>query len=242
MSDSSDQQWWLARNGQAAGPYSEEYITDGLRAGTLTAASQACPIGGEKWKPLEDWPPWADAAQQQQPPAAIPTPANDSLYESPLTSPKLPPFANWICVYAILVSPVLWVVGNFSCCITGFSLREDSPLFGLEVILIGFEAFTSLVITILLFVGGRRLRALRRSGATTIIAAIWSGLVIGFLTLLAFIGLMMAAGENSEAPSTAAGDVISFLLLMVGLCELGFVISALIWLHRHSMKLPLTAG
>ena len=87
MSDSSDQQWWLARNGQADGPYSAEYITDGLQAGTLTVGSQACPVGGQEWKPLEDWPPWADTAQQQ-PPAAIPTPANDSLYESPLTSPR----------------------------------------------------------------------------------------------------------------------------------------------------------
>jgi hypothetical protein len=72
----SEQQWWLSNQGTPSGPHSEGYVLAGLQTGTISPQTYACPVGGQEWKRLIEWPSFAATA------AAVPPPV-------PLTPPPL---------------------------------------------------------------------------------------------------------------------------------------------------------
>ena len=147
--------WWLAVDGETKGPYNQAYAVAMLKSAKIDGTTLACPEGGQQWKPLSDWPAFADAVGQTASPpttagaaesqVSSATPATPAaVYAEPakgdddsrlLTNPQLPSMANWICIYSIAISPLLWILANGTCCVSGPTFHEASSLFGIEVIL-----------------------------------------------------------------------------------------------------------
>lgn len=244
----NDVRWWLSTTGKAHGPYTESYVIAGLKTNTLPVNAHACPVGGQEWKPVGQWPPFATAvvlALQVTPTPSAPAMAAASA--PVLTNPQLPPMANRICAYSIVLSPFLCALYGFSGLMTlSPTFRDDSDFFGLEVLMLILSILANLGLTILLVVVGIRLKALRRSGATIIKAAIWLGLPFSLLYLVAVFVVAAIAGMSegehfAEQTPTTAATLIDFVMTIISLVEYTFQIIALVWLHRHTKNLPLTA-
>lgn len=240
--------WWLSTGGEPEGPHSEGYILIGLKTGEIPSSALVCPVGGQEWKPISGWPEFAQSAASKTPisPPTLPNVAAQT--SAPvLTNPLLPSMANWICVYAIVVSPFLWFVQNLSCCITFSPLyREDSTFFIIEFGLYMLEALVTLGVAILFVVGGIRLKNLQ--GDSIVRLALWLGLGSVALFILCYGVLGGIAGglggqpfvDFAEQTATTAQDLISFASLIVGLAELAFQIVAFVWLYRNAKSLPFT--
>lgn len=230
MSEPADRQWWSSRTGQVEGPFGTAYVVAGLRTRTIPSTAHACPVGGMEWRPLHAWEEFGDVVQSPPPP---PVPA------AGLGNPLLPPMANWIGIYAVFVAPALWFVFEASCCVKGWWLKESSRLFGIEVVIHGLEFVASLGATILVVVGGLRLRSLRRSGPALLLSGLWLGFAVTAAEFVLLIALGGFAGETDLAESTEGQKVVSFLVLVPGSFELVFRVVAVAWLHLHAGRLPL---
>lgn len=119
-STATSTRWWLALDGRPDGPRTIAYITAAVQAGQVTLTTPACPEGGCEWKPLAIWPELAAlaTAQQQSPPSFPSTSLLPAAKASAvgnddrlLTNDLLPPMANLICVYTILIVPLFWIFG-----------------------------------------------------------------------------------------------------------------------------------
>jgi hypothetical protein len=69
------QQWWLSNQGTPAGPYGEAFLLAGIKTGTISPQTHVCPIGGQEWKRLSQWPAFASAcpvAAASPPPPGLP--------------------------------------------------------------------------------------------------------------------------------------------------------------------------
>lgn len=259
MSSDSGKSWWLAINGKSEGPFSTEEIGSRLRSGRVTASTPACAEGLTEWKPIASWPALANAVPAANlsvgpPPAPPPFPnatPNASPYsgasEPVLTNPLLPQMANWICIYSIVIAPIIWFVQHMLCCVDGtFSDESDSAV--ILLLLRAVDAVKSLAVTVLLFIGGARLRRLRTSGASLIRIALWIGLIGGAVFIaLTVVGVVFAlpndVGEGTQSPSeNAAATLVQTAQFIVGFCEMLFMIFSLVWLTRHQLELPLTPG
>jgi uncharacterized membrane protein YhaH (DUF805 family) len=152
--------------------------------------------------------------------------------------------ANWICSYCIAVSPVLWLIQNMSCCVTGLTFHENSEFLWLEIMLHVIGSAISLAVTIMLAIGGLRLRDRKRSGIRLVTTAIWAALAAGAVSLIAWV-LLFTIASMSEADQFAeqntAAEIIAFGLFVVGICELAFMVVSLVWLNRNKNKLELVS-
>lgn len=148
--------------------------------------------------------------------------------------------ANWICIYAIVVAPVLWVVGNMSCIMTGTTFHQDSRFFGVELGLMLVSSVVSLAIVIVWVFGGIQLRAMRRIGPTLIKIGFWAAIGWLVLYMMFLLPLFILSDEVDMAESTPGGTVVAFLMLCIGVSAFAFEIVAVIWLYRFGDKLPLT--
>lgn len=228
--------WWLSTGGEPEGPHSESYILVSLKTGKIPESALVCPIGGREWRPLSEWPELTGHGQGPATPAPqAPLPSPGSL----LTNPELPTMANWICVYALLVSPLLWCTSNLSCCFTGTGFQPESDLYGFEILLMFFAATISLAATVVLFLGGLRMRSLKTSGATMIKIGLWASLASVPVVIVFYVVLLVAADEHDFAESTTSQDIISFFCLSLGLVVYAFEIFTLVWLYRFGNHLPL---
>ena len=242
MESYSSRRWWLAINGRADGPHVTAHVFAMAQARQIELETQACPEGGQEWRPLLAWPEFAamqtvPSMMPPPPPGTFPPVASGS--DQVLTNPRLPPMANWICIYAIVVAPIMWCIEHLSCGMTGFSLASHSEAFGLEVMLSCVNALKSFVVTVLLVIGGLRLRSLRASGPRFIRIALWVGLGLGLLIMGLVVMVVFGVPEDQWAESTPAADIINFVILIAGLAEFAFMVLALVWLTRHERKLPL---
>jgi hypothetical protein len=52
----NDSQWWVSINSRVAGPFSTEAVTRAVATGDFPASTPACPVGGNAWRPLSEWP------------------------------------------------------------------------------------------------------------------------------------------------------------------------------------------
>lgn len=123
--------------------------------------------------------------------------------------------------------------------------NETSTFFALGILLEGTEVIKSLIVTILLVIGGIRLRRLRASGATLIQTALWVGLIGGCLLggFIIMVGVVAASEEADPFPdANSVQDLVNIGLMLIGLCESVFMVVALIWLTRRKATLPLTMG
>lgn len=236
-SNAKEPSWWLSTCGKAEGPHSSSYVLTGLKANNIPPTAYACPVGGTEWKLIQQWPAFASATPPPHPPIET---LSGPHWETPLTNSRLPIVANWICIYCIVVAPAVWVASGLSNVMVGWAFKEESPLFGFEILTTFLIGIISLVATILLVIGGLRLRALRSSGALIIKVSILTNFVFGLLGFVVMVSLHVVATDADSSTSTPGSEVISFFMLMVALATLTFEIVAVIWLLRNSKMLPLT--
>lgn len=251
-SSHEDTRWWIATGDKPEGPHTRSYIEMLLRSGRIVSTNLACPVDGEEWKPLCEWPELSDLAAvsgSQNAPPPLPVPTVLPRHIGLLTNPRLPRMANWICIYCIAVYPVL----NLLSCIETFAygtasdFQYDSPATGFAVTYDAIMLVLYLGTAIAIVIGGLHLRRLRRVGATVIKAFFivdFASIVIELLTatLWSALAAVVASPLPAEEELTALGGVLVLVcLLIVALfvAVLVFQIIAFIWLLRHEHELPL---
>lgn len=166
------------------------------------------------------------------------------------TNPTLPRFANWICVYCILVVPAFFAL-DFLLEIGGLNsaadLKPESPLIGHAV---AYEVITFVAdgaLAVVLVLGGLMLRNLQRKGAMLVKVGLTLSLCWWVILLLsetlwdAIVTVGDAAQPVSEEWTT--GDTFMLLvgmpLLLVFLAAIVFEVVALVWLIKNDHRLPL---
>ncbi len=147
-----------------------------------------------------------------------------------LCHPWLPSMAQWITVYALVVMPVLWLLGLT----TLEDMKDPSPYAQfLQSIMNVLLVIGELAVVITLGVGGWKLRALQVSGPRLLRAGIWAHLVLG-VVLVTLVVWLETVRRVPSAEGIAPGEA---LLAVAGLAAMVFEISALIWLRRHAHRL-----
>lgn len=232
--------WWLHHDGQSSGPYSEEAIQAGLRSGKISQQASVCFVGDENWQVIQDCLTFTLSNSRQ---VTAPLPTQTVAYtDSLFTNPQLPKMANWICLYCILVGPIIWGIDLMSCCAGGFSTPdENAKIFPFWLFMILGAVLFTLVITITQLIGGLKLKSLRQSGTQLIIITLWLEIVFKFIFYFVFaIGVVFLTGEHDYPEETTAQSLISYINLILFVCVLAFQIVALIWLRKYTKSLPLS--
>ncbi len=247
MSDKSDSpSWWLHQDGNATGPYTENYITAGLKSNVIPLDARACLVGSEEWKPIDKWPILSGLISANSVPV-LPNHVEPNT-ESPFSNPQLPKMANWICLYCILIRPVLLSIGLLTL-VLGDSGHgsHTSKIYSILMIIFFLELLFYSCMTVFLMIGGLRLRALRQSGRKIIKRILWGnfafvglGILIVFMVVL-FCPVDFFDGEklNYHEASTTQSFISYFNYILFSV-EFVFQIFALIWLHKKGAKLRLT--
>lgn len=243
------ERWWLSKNSTPAGPYSEGYVSASLNGGTITSSTLACPVGGNQWRPLSEWPQFKEVlsklpgtAMPPPPPLAPPGSARAGLTDF-LTNPRLPRMANWICIYCLGVSPAMTIIAlpwTFS---EASSVGSASPAFLLAILWDLATFVIDVASAIVLFLGGLKLKRLSPNARWWAIMSFYVSLGSKAIVLLG--SLFVWAVEAAVAPGASSSDLTTggaflglFAILLV-LAVLVFEIVALVWLHRHGHELPL---
>lgn len=250
-------EYFLVVGGQRRGPYTLEQLPNE----PLTADTLVWQRGLSGWVKAGTVPdlqlllarlppplPITTSAPTPLPPALPPSPSTirdhgASASDTPLTNARLPFMGNVICVYCLLVGPLLWLLNHLACCVTGPSYHEGTPFFGLELLLALATAVTSLGVTVTLVVGGLRLRALQPSAPPLVRYGFYAAValdvfwfVIGaLLTIVAHL-----AADNPFAESTPAQVVVSLFMFAVNLAEFAFLVVAAVWLTTDASLSALT--
>ncbi|WP_339677170.1 hypothetical protein [uncultured Gimesia sp.] len=238
--ESTQGRWWLAKNGLPEGPLSHQEITDALKLNRISSADYAYSSDEKEWKPLSDWSGFECGPEEsalQSPPAP---PVESYPIEPLITNPRLSPMANWICIYTLQISPWLWCFYTISQMTYGTVLDENDPLMGIEALAIFFSMLASLGVTISLFIGGARLRALSRSGPNIIILSIVVATAVNLLLFLWGMVIIAMADQSQFASKTVAAELIDYFVGIVGICEWAFMLTTLFWLRRNARFLPLS--
>jgi hypothetical protein len=100
------------------------------------------------------------------------------------------------------------------------------------------NAPTNLAITILLAIGGLRLRDLRASGAWLLRLGLWIDFMSIVIRLLMMTLLLMTLPAWDDSTSTVA-TLFNVFQMFLGLVVLTFEIVSLVWLTHHSAALSL---
>lgn len=237
--ESPQSQWWLTKNGEAEGPLSHQEISDALKSNRIRSADYAYSSVEKEWKPLSAWSEFEAGTEESalQPPPAPPV---DSYPVEPLlTNPRLPAMANWICIYTLQISPWLWCLYTFSEIISGTALKEKAPLMGVEALTMIISMLVSLGVTLSLFIGGIRLRALSRSGPNIIILSVVVATAAHLLLSLGVMVIIAMTDQNNFTSKSVSVELIDYFILIVALCEGAFLLTSLFWLRRNARFLPL---
>lgn len=238
MATATSKRWWLALNGATDGPRTEAYITAQLQSGELRSTTQACLEGTTHWTPLSQWPEFAKVITAPSPPLP---PPGDPLHQPVLTNPRLPPFANWICIYSIVVAPLLWLVFNCTCLLNPvlYVSEEYARWEAIRELILGV---LELPIFIVIAIGGMHFKRLLSSGVTMIRVGILLRLAVGVISLvIQFLVDARAEAQGIDTSMDMRGPAmfIVFLYIVVSLADLVFNILALIWLTMWRRFLPL---
>lgn len=160
------------------------------------------------------------------PPPVVPT--EDFI----LCHPRLPRMAQFITVFALVVSPALWFVGLMT---MDTSSHPNAYAEFVQVMMRIGTFWGELLTTVLIFIGGWKLRALKKSGPRLISVAVWINMVLITLVIasLVLIEKLVPTGEGGDKPMAAGEAVLG--ALQVG--AIIFQIIALVWLRRSRQKL-----
>jgi hypothetical protein len=199
--------WWLAIRGGTEGPYTAGFIIASLRSGTIARDTQACLEGTQHWRPLAQW---AEFDERSEPNTRPPLPPPGEIVDDRMvTNPNLPRMANWICIYCIVARPILSVNWLITSAIGHYTL---GPV----------EFLLSISMTVVLLIGGIRLRNRRKNAPTIIKIGMW-------LSIASVVFALQVCVRAGSFPT------------LLYLCELAFQVIAVIWLHRHGRSLAETA-
>ncbi|QDU09634.1 GYF domain-containing protein [Gimesia aquarii] len=238
--ENPESHWWLAKNGVAEGPLSHQEISDALNSNRISLADYVYSSIEKDWKPLSAWSEFESGTEESalQPP---PVPPVESYSIEPLlTNPRLPPMANWICIYTLQISPWLWCLYVIAGITYGTDLDENAPLVGVEAFAIFVSMLVSMGVTISLFIGGARLRALSHSGPNIIILSIVVATAVYLLFFLWAIVISAMADQSHFVSKTVAVELFDYFVFIVALSEGAFMLTSLFWLRRNARFLPLT--
>jgi len=240
--------WWLALDGKPDGPRTAAYITAALQTGTLSLMTPACPEGDCRWQPLGTWPELADVVRTSRssvvpppPPkqSGAPTTPSDRL----ITNPLLPPMANLICLYTIVIAPAYWILGIAY----GITLG-DNPFLDGTTWYTGYflwellNTVVALGLVVFCVFGGIGLRTLDRGAPRTLMIGLscqlaWSVFYLVGTIALIILGEIQGASDDSEM--SAVATVLGFFFLIIALALTAFEIVSLVWLIRCRRNLPL---
>lgn len=242
--ESAQQLWWLLVDGAPTGPFSQADLIAHLQQGRLAPDTAACPVGSTQWAPLSSWSPFQGVVPPvmkpaiEPPPVVVPRSTGHSR-----VPPPLPEFASWVCVYALFVSPTLWLLSWTSCITTPPLLLEESPLFGIHFFVDLASAIVGLATTILLFIGALQLRKLRQIGVTLLTLGLGINLSLVLVHLFLLAAMFASAASDPEfvhvRPDDGSSADPTLLLIPMGLAAFIFEVVALIWLLRHGGQLSL---
>ncbi len=151
-----------------------------------------------------------------------------------LCHPWLPRMGQWLTVYALVVAPVMWVMGlSFM-----EGAKDPSPYVQMLVWLQNaLLVVGDGVLVGLMFAGGLKLRALRVAGPRMIAGAIWGriGLGVVVLGLVGLVERLGTSGVEEELGITPADG----LLAVTGVAAMVFEVASLVWLRRNRHRLAL---
>ena len=229
------ERWRLHRGLAQDSLYHQKDVIALLRSGQVTSTTLACPEGGQEWKALLEWPAFAQTDPLQQPMSTKSVVSSADLHvdDGLITNSQLPAMGNWICIYCLIIHPILWLMDTTTTFVGGF--ENDTELF---LCLSGSVLDT--IVTAILVVGGLRLRELRRSGPRIVKLALGMSLVI--LAVFLLIGLPLIAVSidlQEEIQPMTTGDYLICLMLPIYLVEIVFQIIALTWLIQNGRRMKL---
>lgn len=244
-STGSDFRWWVVKNNIPEGPFSEAYIVAAFKGGAILAETLVCPVGENQWKQLCECPPFAElvsmttsAAKPLIPP--VRSVARRGRFMGLFTNPRLPRMANWICVYCLVVNPVLTILTlplDFS---DTMSVETTSPAFGLAFLWDLLCFLMSIALVVVLICGGLKLKKMKPSGRVWAITVLYLDLgtsafeILGGIFLSALVEAIDPKVSGSNGLSMGLG--LSLLILVLWLALMVFEIVALVWLHRHGRE------
>ncbi|MBL9085153.1 MAG: DUF4339 domain-containing protein [Planctomycetales bacterium] len=250
--------WWLAIDGRPDGPRSTTYIAAALQSGRLTPLSPICPEGGHEWRPLGTWPAFSSAATQtadrSQAPAPPPPLAQTfaasqafaaqggSGFDRLLMNPVLPPMANLICIYCILVVPLYWMLAFVTDFLDDNPFLDGSGYYWAYGVNLAAHRLITLALTVLLVVSGIQFRDLQAAGERLLRLVLSAWLTWAALQWIVYLMLFFTAGvADAYDPATTemtAWDVIGgFLNTAAFACD----VVCLVWLILKRNQLPLYA-
>ena len=145
-----------------------------------------------------------------------------------LCPPRLPRLAQFITVFALALMPALWFIGLLTMDTTPHP-NAYAEFVQVMTRLIAF--WGELLTTVVLFIGGWKLRALKKSGPRLISVALWINMVLIAFVIggLILIENLVRTGEAGDKPM-AAGEAVLGALQFGSLI---FQIIALVWLRRN---------
>jgi hypothetical protein len=201
-------------------------------AGSPTGAAQGGPADGRPLAPsLASGPGCGRPDGFADADTAFPDPAD----ANPVTTDRLSGMGNLICIYCLVLNPLLWAVDNLACCLTGSSLAPQSQFSGFEVLVQLLHSALGLGTAALLAWGGARLRKRGLAGKGLAQAGFAVSLAVSAVCFLSGLLLAVAAMAREDRPfaeSTPEGTVISFFTTVLDLCAWAFEVVALVWLAR----------
>ena len=233
--ESHPTRWYVECEGQPQGPYSAAYLRGCLKSGKFTYSQRVCPEGGNQWLPIAEWtelvsPPTGSDSKFSSPP-----PPTDS--RRLFTNPQLPWTANAICVYAIVVRPILFIVFYGFCCVTYEAPNQQSPTAPIELLSTVLAVPFDVAVTGALVTGGLLLTRLKPIGWTWLTYTLLASLLIGTMWCLGDGALLVVASdyETEQGEEAFGAGMVIFVLLMLatGFAEFIFQIFAVVWLFRN---------
>jgi hypothetical protein len=250
--------WWVVLNdGNPNGPHSAAYVAMMLGAGRCKPTTLVCQVGNTEWQAVKDVPELVAVAEAQSP-GSLPPPVPASKGTSErirgffgrFTNPELPWFANWICIFCILIAPGLFVAGTLATVGIGSTasyLRHESPLIGWAVTYDVLTFIADTGVTLVLVLGGIMLCRLYRSGLSLVRTGIVLNLSWGVVSLICYVlwQAIVAVGDQALPVSDefSVGEMLLmpfFLVLLVGgIASIVFQVVALVWLFQNEIRLPL---
>lgn len=232
MSETAPSLWWLVVKGESTGPNSEAFIQASLQTGVATRDQLACPVGGDQWQPLRDWPQFRVA------PLSTPISGDLAIPNTGFTSHDvlMLSLTGW---FYLGVSPALLVL-SWLFWLMPTTYAPNTPQYQAEISLGCFSEFTSVVTTLFGMVGGYRLLEHRRESVYWISGVCISDFAIICMKTLAEV--LLAALADPSSLNTGIEPSFGYMCLLLAIVILAlailiFQIYSLIWLWQIREKL-----
>ncbi|HEY9172885.1 MAG TPA: serine/threonine-protein kinase [Verrucomicrobiae bacterium] len=150
-----------------------------------------------------------------------------------LCNPRLPRMARAISVYAMILCPVLWLVGVM---VSEQPVHTNLYADFVQKMTDGFVHLGEFVAAVIFVIGGIKLRRLRSAGPRLISTAIWIHIVAVTIALLGniWIDVLNRKGMEDAEAAIPFGEAIFVIL---ALASMVFEIWSLVWLHRNASRL-----